>query len=259
MSPRILFIDIETAPKVTYVWRVWKVNVGINQMIEDQCLLSYAAKWLEEKEVIYSDSSERHNIRDDRQLVREIHALLDEADIVVVQNGKAFDLPTIKTRMIEMGMQPFSQVKVVDTLLEARKQFNFTFNHLEYLAKRLNCKHQKLKHEKFPGFELWVECLHRNLEAWAEMKKYNIYDVLALEEVYLKMRPWIVGHPNVGVYLDNDDPVCPRCGGVHLQKRGFYRTQFNVYQQYQCKTCGGYPRGRQVLNPTKHRKLQLTN
>lgn len=51
-------------------------------------------------------------------------------------------------------------------------------------------KYKKLKHKKFPGHELWKECLKGNKEAWNEMRKYNIHDVLATEELYNVLKQW---------------------------------------------------------------------
>jgi rubredoxin len=75
------------------------------------------------------------------------------------------------------------------------------------------------------------------------MKAYNINDVLILERVYLKLRPWIKNHPNIAVH-DDDVTVCPNCGGNHLEKRGFSVTQLGKYQRYHCRTCGTWSRDR---------------
>src|SRR5688572_13848342 len=44
-SPRILFFDIETAPIQAYIWGTFDQTVGLNQIIEDWFVLSYAAKF----------------------------------------------------------------------------------------------------------------------------------------------------------------------------------------------------------------------
>ena len=43
--PKILVIDIETSPVLANVWRLFKENVGLNQIQKDWHLLSYSAKW----------------------------------------------------------------------------------------------------------------------------------------------------------------------------------------------------------------------
>ena len=51
--PRILMIDIETAPIQAYVWGIWDQNVGINQIIEPGYTLCFAAKWVGEHKVTF--------------------------------------------------------------------------------------------------------------------------------------------------------------------------------------------------------------
>jgi uncharacterized protein YprB with RNaseH-like and TPR domain len=109
--------------------------------------------------------------------------------IVVAQNGVRFDVKKINARFVLLGMPPPSPFRVVDTMLEARRHFGFTSNKLEWMTDKLCTTHKKKRHAKFPGFELWRECLAGNHEAWDEMREYNIDDVLSLEELYLVMRP----------------------------------------------------------------------
>ena len=50
------------------------------------------------------------------------------------------------------------------------------------------------------------------------MLKYNKRDVTLLEEVYLRIRPWIKGHPNCANYIDSKVPICSNCGSKNLTK-----------------------------------------
>jgi hypothetical protein len=221
-------------------------------------LLSFAAKWLDGKEIIYADQSKRRNIEDDTHLLRQIHGLLDDAWLVIAQNGDGFDLPKIRSRMIIKGMKPPSSFRTIDTLKVAKKQFGFTSNKLAHLSDVLGCTVRKDKHPEFPGFELWRECIKRNPRAWKVMKRYNIDDVLTLEEVYLKMRPWIERHPNVGVFDPKSRHVCPKCGG-EVQSRGFRMTQVQQFRQYQCKKCHGWSWLRIGDFDKQQRQVQLGN
>lgn len=257
MKPRTLFIDIETAPTLGYFWGLWKENIGINQIKKHSHLLSFGAKWLGEKKLIYQDQSKCKDIENDKNLVLAIRDLLDEAEIVVVQNGDAFDIPTIKTRMLAHGITPFSPFRSVDTLLVAKREFRFTSNKLEYMAEALGCKVKKGKHKEFPGFDLWKECMTGNNRAWAEMKLYNLDDVIVLEEVYMKMRPWMTNHPNMGIYVEGEKPVCPNCSGK-VQHRGTKYTATGIFKQYHCLECGKYSRSRINDATIAHRKNQLS-
>lgn len=84
---RTLILDIETAPILANVWRTWKENVGMDQIRADWYILSFSAKWLGAKRVMYFDQSKAKDIEDDTFLMRKLHELLNEADIVVAHNG----------------------------------------------------------------------------------------------------------------------------------------------------------------------------
>jgi hypothetical protein len=258
-SPRVLLIDIETAPILAYVWSLWKQNVGLNQINNEWYILSFCAKWLGEPEVIYKDI--RDTPHDDSSLMQPLWDLLNEADIIIGQNGKAFDMPKIQARLIMAGHLPPRPYKVIDTLLMAKQQFRFTSNKLEWMTGETAglTTVSKSKHSKFPGFLLWSECLKGNPEAWDEMKEYNIPDVTSMEELYIKLRPWYVGHPNMAVYLDTDKIACPKCASHDVVQDGFTFTQVGKYELYKCNGCGGFSRGRYTRNSTSVRKALLSN
>lgn len=256
-KPKILIFDIETAPNQGDVWGLWQQNIGLNQLLKSGHIMSYAAKWYGEKEIFYVENR-RTNKGSDRPLVKKLIKLMDEADIVIGHNGKRFDVPWVQGRAALYGIKPPSPFRVVDTLLIARRQFNFPSNKLEYLLDVFGCS-KKLKHKKFAGHELWTECLAGNDEAWAEMKAYNIQDTVGLEELYTKLIPWTPNHPNMGVYTEDDKPVCNKCGSDHVQKRGTYMTNASKFQRYQCVPCGAWSRGKTNLLTKEARKEMLVN
>lgn len=266
MKARILIADIETSPMLAAVWRLWKTNVGINMIKDDWYILSFAAKWLDKDRVIYKDITDHKGFsptrpEDDHHLLQTLHSLLSEADIVVAHNGKRFDVRKINARFIKAGFPPVQNYKVVDTLIESRKLFDFPSHSLQYLTEHLLVEqYHKRKSSKFQGFELWAECMQGNAEAWEEMQAYNEQDIAALEALYLKMRPWIIGHPNIGNYEEDiKSPACPKCGSHSVVKRGTYHTSVQKYQRYRCKDCGGWSRGRYTISNKETRHNLLVN
>lgn len=255
---KVLILDIETAPITANVWRIWKENVGLSQIKGDWFMLSFAAKWLGVEQIIYFDQSRRADVEDDAPLLAELHSLLDEADIVVAHNGRKFDLKKINARFMAHGFKPPSPYKIVDTLEIAKAKFAFTSNKLAYLTEKFNHDYKKLEHGQFPGFELWKEVLAGNKAAWKEMRTYNEYDVLALEELYVRLRPWDDRHPNVNAYSPMEDIACPICGGLDIGPRGFSYTNTGKYQRYRCGDCGAWSRSRYTINTTEKRKALLS-
>jgi len=238
-GPKILYIDIETAPILAYVWGLWDQNVGLNMIKEDWHVLSWAARWKHDPptKVMYEDQRNAKNINDDKQMLKGIWKLLHEADIVVAQNGKSFDRKKLNARFVLNGFPPPSSYKMLDTLLMARKHFKFTSNKLEYTSDKLNKKYKKLKHNKFPGFKLWEECLKKNVAAFNEIKKYNIHDVLSLEEYHNILEPWD-GSINLSIYTDDISKTVCSCGNKHFVKNGFKYTNAGKFQRHRCTKCG---------------------
>lgn len=250
---RVLLLDIENAPMMSHHWGVWKQNIGQPMRIDGDrsYMMSIAMKWLGEDKIHYFES----RTEDDSELVRATLTFLDEADIVIAHNGKSFDMRKINAYAILNDLKPPSPYRQIDTLLEARKHFMFERNTLSYIADALNCS-PKLEHAKFQGFALWKECMAGNEEAWAEMKKYNIQDIRTLEEVYLKMRPYIKGHPNVVTTANSIKHRCTACGSHDLREDGYSVTNVSKFQRYKCGECGSFSRGRKnLLNKDSRDKL----
>jgi hypothetical protein len=164
--PRILLFDIETVPMEAYVWSLWQDRIPLNMVKHDWSVLSWSAKWYGEDEIFYEDVRKQKNLRDDSKVLKKIHKLLDEADIVVGHNSDSFDVKKLNARFIMNGMKPPSSYKRLDTKKLAKKHFGFTSNKLEYLTDKLCTKYKKLKHGNFPGFSMWEQCLQKNMDAF---------------------------------------------------------------------------------------------
>lgn len=233
MTAKILLLDIETSPNLAHVWGIWQQNVGLSQLLESSQTLCYAAKWYGEDEVIFS--SIFHTSR--KKMLKSIHALMDEADAIIHYNGDKFDIPTLHKEFLLEGMPPPSPSKHIDLLKVAKKQFRFVSNKLDYVSRALGLG-KKTDHM---GHELWIRCMNKDAEAWSIMEEYNINDVVLLERVYDRFKPWIKHHINLSTV--SGEQCCPNCGGHSYQKRGFSYTNVSKFQRYQCKECGTWFRG----------------
>lgn len=249
-GPKILFIDIETKPILAQVWRLWDQNVGLNQIEQDWSILSFCAKWKGSEDIIYMDLKGQEDFEDDSVLLDSLWGLLNEADFVVGQNSRRFDVKKINARLILNGMPKPSTFRQIDTMEIAKRQFGFTSNKLEYMTDKLCTVYKKKSHQKFPGHTLWAECLKGNPEAWAEMKEYNIYDVLALEELYDIISSWDDKLPNFDVYVDGILDMS------EWEEDGFHYSNLGKYKRYRNTRTGEQRRSRvNVLSKEKRESL----
>lgn len=250
MQPKILLIDIETTPLNMYAWRMWQTDAL--SVIEDFYILCFSYKWYGEKKThvksLIDYPSYSKDIKSDKLLMKDAWKLLEEADIVLGHNSDRFDIKKLNARMLINGMPPYSPVRQIDTLKMARKTFGFTSNKLDELGKALGVGRKEQVGSKL---QMWFDCMAGNSssdskKAWKDMKQYAKQDVVLLEEVYDKLKPWSPT-VNLGMYVDRDNPVCPKCGHDDLMKRGTSATNSGEYQRYQCKSCRGYSRARNKI------------
>lgn len=231
-QPKILVFDIETSPLEVYTWGIYNQDIAIGQIQEDWFMLCWSAKWLFDKEIMSDSlSGKEAKRRDDKRITKSIWKLLNEADIVIAHNGKAFDIKKTNARFLKHNLPHPSYYEVIDTLLTARKEFRITSNKLDYLCRFLGLD-QKVE---TGGFELWKRCIHGDTNALKQMETYCQNDVKILEELYLKLRPYMRNHPNLELYIEKG--VCPNCGSKKIKEEGEYHTSRSVYKSYRCE-CG---------------------
>ena len=246
---QILLLDIETSPTVAYVWgtRLFNAFIDDKMIVEPTRILCWAAKWLGNL-TIYS-AGEWHGRK---TMLKALHKLVSEADVVVTHNGKRFDIPHINREFLLAGMPPPPPYKQVDTKEVVKRTFKFDHNGLDPLVRQLDLG-QKME---TGGIELWKKVLAGDKEAQTIMRDYNIQDVVILEKLYTKIRPWIEKHPNHGAY--DEKQCCPKCGSTSFQRRGTAITNIARYVRYQCKACGGWFRSSINLRPSgdKTRNVQ---
>lgn len=242
---RILLYDIETAYTVGVVWGLYEQNVA--HVLKEPYILTVSWKWLDEKTTHVVSLPDfklyKKDPTNDYEVVKKLHSLFEEADIIIAHNGNGFDQKWSYSRFLVHGMKPPSQAKYVDTLLIARSKFKFNSNKLNDLSKYLGIGSKV----DTGGIKLWVDCIeHKNPKAWAKMCKYNKQDVVLLEKVYLKLRPFITNHPNLNMF-NNTTHACTNCNSNNMHKRGFYLTRTTKTQRYQCRDCGAWASGENLL------------
>lgn len=231
-QPIILYFDIENTPLFGTAWSTYETN--LLSVTKDTELLSFAWKINDGNTQVVS-----RRLYTEKQLVKHLWKLFDEADILIAHNGNSFDIKMANQYFIKYGLNPPAPYKSIDTKLIAKKYFRFAQNKLDYIAQFLYNEH------KLPtNMDLWFRCMKGDIASLKLMEKYNKKDVDLLYKVYQSFKGWHTGHPNFNVYAGTTHK-CPNCGGA-TQKRGFMYTRTGKYQRHQCTTCAAWSKGEKI-------------
>jgi hypothetical protein len=183
-----------------------------------------------------------------------MHALLNEADIVIHYNGNKFDIPVLNREFLKHGLMPPSPYKQIDLYRVIKRGFRFESNKLKSILKDLGLEN-KLENE---GWPLWIGCMRGDKKMWQKLGAYNRKDVTILEPLYELLRPWIPNHPSVTILSDGF--ACPACGSTKIQERGVAVTASRIYQRHQCQACGKWFRSNKSLaNDREERGVNIAS
>jgi len=249
---KILLFDAETSPICALVWGLWEQDIYLDAILQDWHLLSWSAKWLFSDKIM-SDvlTSNEAKIHSDKRIVQSMWNLLNEADIVIAHNGNSFDVKKLNTRFLFHKIPPPRAYQSIDTLIVAKYTFKFSSNKLAYINKFLGLP-QKMDTE----FDLWKKCYEGDKKSLKLMEEYNRNDVSILEDLYLRLRPYIKGHPNLNLWsVDDNVSICPNCANPDLKWEGHaYPTYTGKYKSFRCSSCGAVGRSRQSELSKEKRK-----
>lgn len=227
--PKILLWDIEITANLGYAWQKWETN--IIEFKEEFSLLCYSYKWLGDKK---THVVTRQFHKDDKLICESLRNLLISADVAIGHNTNAFDIKKLNARLAFHKLSPCKKLSAIDTKLVAKRYFAFNSNSLDDLGKYLGLG-RKVKHE---GFSLWLGCEAGDKKAWKKMVQYARMDVVLLEKIYNRLKPFIQDHPSLAAIKEKVG--CPTCSSSHVQKRGVRANHSGLRQQMLCRSCGAW-------------------
>lgn len=237
-----IIFDIETSPDAREIYKrlpsigSWP---GRTMKTQNHNIISIAYKQLGSKQTrVLSgwDLNEDWHVND-QPLVSEMWHILQDATEVVTHNGIKFDWKAINMKLLKHDMPPLPKIKHVDTCTVARHTLSFYSNKLDDIADYLGVG-QKISWTN--KWDLWYkiafgEAAIKDLKL---MERYNIQDVDLLEQVYLKLRPYIGNKClNKNVIKDANNPICHTCGSDNLKKWGMAPSGQGMYQRMLCLDC----------------------
>jgi hypothetical protein len=253
--PRVGVLDLESLPMVCYTFEMYNVNIGIEQVISEVCLLSWAGKFLNEPEV-YSDilTKEEAPVKDMERIVKSCWEFMSKCNVLIGHNFLSFDGKMMNTFFLKYNLPPLKYV-AVDTLLVARNNFRFSSNKLGFINRELGIR-EKISNE---GFKLWRLCHEGDQKSLDTMLEYNIGDVYSTESLFYKVRPYIKNF-NVALYNEIEEYQCPVCGSQDLKSNGYYYTSAGKYESIICLDCNCVSRKKQnLLDKDKKKKLLINS
>lgn len=237
-DPRVLFWDIETSLQPVAVFQLAHNDwIDPSSILQERYIICAAWRW-EGESAIHTvsvlDDPKRYkkNPHDDTHVVKTLREVIAQADTIVAHNGDSFDKRYVDTRILVHGFDPLPPINSVDTYKVAKSKFMLNSNKLDYIGKLLGVG-QKVKTS--PG--LWMRVLNGDADAVKEMVKYNKQDVVLLQNVYEKLRPYATTQLSRELFGISG---CPRCGSSKIQARGIHRAITRTYQRWQCQSCSGW-------------------
>ena len=252
--PHNLVVDIETTPEANWTWGRYKQNIIRN--LRPNYMLCFVYTWEGSGEYHFVGQHQdpkykpdnfygRPNPNQDRWVVSQLWHLFDMADIITAHNGDKFDIPWQQGREMYYHQPPGSPFATIDTLTTIKKHAKFTSNRLADLGTLLLNDTKKAHY----GIDTWFGAMEGDAKMWDSMERYNLQDVVLLEELLSLLRPWLgrtkrLPLPNANDYTSGRPVKCPKpgCNGQKLIIRKHLppTTSGLVKRQFECSTCGGY-------------------
>lgn len=178
--------------------------------------------------------------------VSSLRDLLDSADITIAHNGGSFDDKMANRFFVTCGINPPRPRKTIDTKREAKRWFRFESNSLDDLGEFLGVgRKEKIGYADLEDDYMTGNPKRKTVQA---MKKYNNQDIDLLEKIYLKLRPFMQSHPNLGD-LNQINGVCPRCLSPDLKREGTHARRRGRVQSYSCNNCHGWCNEASMIKP----------
>ena len=225
-----LFFDIETGYHITRLFRIGKVGwVSPHQIITHKQILVISYKWQ------YENKVHRLDFRNGaKKMLKRFVKIMGEADECVGHNGDNFDIKEIRTRCIFYGVLMFPNYRSLDTLKKSRHYFNFASNKLDYITEYLS-----VSRKKKVDFDLWVRVVEQNdMDALDEMGTYCDADVIALEDTFFVLSPFINHNNNFAVLTGGDKWDCPECASEDVNMFRSYSTPMGIIRrEMKCDNC----------------------
>lgn len=211
---KVMVYDIETSRIKFWGWWTGKQYVGHNQVIDEPKIITVSWKWLGEDKIHYLTWDKNHS---DEKLMKDFLKEYNKADMIIGYNNDRFDNRWINARAMKYNLEVNTFVKSYDIMKEEKKVFRVPSYSMAYMSKYSNVVH-KQGHE---GIKMWnmiqTGTKEQQKEYLQKMVDYNIGDIAATEELYVRLRKYFGHKVHFGVLHGEEKYTCPHCGTSNVK------------------------------------------
>lgn len=172
---------------------------------------------------------------DDTELLEKGVKILNEADIVLGQNIKSFDIKVFQERLKLLRLTPLNPEFVMDTLSISRKSFRPMSHSLDHRS-RMYGLGGKIK----MTIKDWKDLILGKVELKDKMLPYGVKDAVDTNIVFWNDLPYS-DLPKTTVYkireLIQAEQKCVQCEAKRQSKFEVYKTTIKGTKGYKCRKC----------------------
>ena len=235
-----LFFDIETSPNLGLFWRPGnKVSISHINIIVERQIICICWKWEGSKKV-YSLEWEGID-KSDKKMLDPFTKVVEGADEIIGHNSDNFDVKWLRGRCLFHGIPMSHDLNLIDTLKLSRRAFNLNSHKLAYIGDFIG-----IGSKGDPGgLKTWKELMFKDHDdpvyqkAMRRMVRYCKKDVVILEKIFDKFKPYIKHKTHRAVHNGGDRIDCPECESEDTHSRG-YETRASGHRvaKMKCNSCG---------------------
>lgn len=247
-----LFYDIETSFCKGHFWRPgFSQNILPHQITDYAKIISIHWKWEGESKVKNLDWGLKKQC--DKKMLEKFIKEMDKADEVVTHNGKRFDTPWIRTRALFHNIPMRHTYNEIDTYKLCKKYLNLPSNALKEV-----CKYYGLEAKKDAGgIQTWIDVIYKKDEkALKHLLYYGDGDINSLEDVFNKLKPYVVPNLQYSVLKGGHKFDCPECGRLGYKNKTYTTSAGTIQHYFRCSNENGCGVNYKVNNKTYMDYLQ---
>lgn len=185
-------------------------------------------------------------IKAEKQLLKDVTKRLLDSDVWLTHFGTWYDINFVNSRLIyhKLPIIP-PNYNHIDTWKISKNRLKLRNNRLITISEFLGTEDEKNAIRP----EQWIRAIGGHRQSMAYIVEHCRRDVLVLEEVYDRIKPLVIDHPNKALFDGRGG--CAICGGNKLQRRGSHVTRTRKYHRYQCQDCGRWSTGTKPIEIAK--------